>query len=649
MKKRFYGNFLWFNIVLLFLLAINSILFLAINVNFAFISAILFIIGCLIFLIYYLGLQRRLGKFIKALQENSYPKSKLLSNFNIPTVYTSSIGEIIWCNDIFRKLYKSDILGTNIDELIKIDYNLLEETGSCNISIDKKEFSLYTSTFSNEDEYRIYYLIDDTKLKKIAREYAATRPVVMMLTLDNFDEILKNCKDSEKNSFKSAIQKEIENWLPIDACISTNLKDSKIFVILDDRSLNSLTENKFSILKSIRTLKINNISGVTLSIGVGRGAKNLAEAEIFCKQALEMAQSRGGDQVAIKSKGNEYKFFGGIAKAVERRTKVKARVISNAIVELFSSAEKIVFMGHKFSDLDCLGSAYGLSELAAFFNKPRYIVCDANKTLASPLLSRIIEEDKTCVICDGNDMDNVLGPKTLLVILDTHRPSFVENTELYSKCNNIIVIDHHRKAVDAIDNAVIFYHETATSSTCEMVAELVQYVDGYTPSKLAAEALSSGIMLDSKNFCLHTGVRTFEAAAYLRGCGADMAAVKKLFADNMRTYTRKSEIVASARIYEDCAIAFDETNDDISRLASSKAADEMLYLENINASFVICKVNEIINISARSLGAVNVQLIMENLGGGGHQNMAACQLELQDLNEAYKILIDAINKYKSNI
>ena len=646
MKNKFFGKLFLIDVILLFLLGFNTVYYAFTDSKMAKISAIILIIGIILFLIFLFGFRRRISNFAKFLDENSSPNSKLLSGFNIPTLYTTVMGEIIWCNQKFLSIYKESVYSLNIKELIKFDEKELEINGFCDIKIGKKEYTLYCSSC---DDYIVYYLIDDTKLKRTAKEYAATRPVVMMLTLDNFNEVMRDCKDSEKNSFKSAIHKEIENWLPNDACISTNLKDSKIFVILDERSFISLLDGKFSILKSIRNLKINNIGGVTLSIGVGRGATSLGEAEIFCKQALEMAQSRGGDQVAIKSKGNEYQFYGGVTKAVERRTKVRARVISSAIYELFSSAENIILMGHKFSDLDCLGAAYGLCGLAGHLNKQRYIICDKDKSLAKPLISKITEEDKGCHIIDGNNIDDIINSKTLLVILDTHRSSFVENEEVYNKCKNIIVIDHHRKAVDAINDAVIFYHETATSSTCEMVAELIQYIDGFTPSKICAEALSSGIMLDTKNFCLHTGVRTFEAAAYLRSCGADPVEVKKLFSDNMRTYSRKSAIVSNAKIFEDCAIAIDETNDDISRISSSKAADEMLYLENINAAFVLCRINDMINISARSLGEVNVQIIMEYLGGGGHQNMAACQIKSEDINEAYNLLIDAIKEYKSKL
>ena len=305
-------------------------------------------------------------------------------------------------------------------------------------------------------------------------------------------------------------------------------------------------------------------------------------------------------------------------------------------------------MGHKSSDFDCLGAAYAIAHVSLLLNKKTNVMINKNTTLATPLLNEIIKVENENLFIDGNNVDDLIDDKTLLIICDVHRASYLDNEELYNKCKNKIVIDHHRLSSDAISDAKLFYHETAISSTCEMVTELLQYIKCIDINQMVANALLSGIILDTKNYCMHTGVRTFEAAAFLRAHNADTVLVHKLFSDSMTTYKRKTSIVATAEFFEDCAISFDENIDNKTRVASSQAADELLNLNNINASFVLSKYDEQIYISARSFGAINVQLIMESLGGGGHRNMAACQLKVATFNEAKNILLKAIIEYKNN-
>ena len=646
-RSKFYEKYFFLYILLLVLFALNTAIAAFINFKMMLISALLTLTACVLVVVRIVDIRKTSQQLADVFEKETASGSKLLSNFCLPVIYTASSGEILWYNDKFKYYFnENNYLGKNIYEVFSCS-DADKESDTFELNHGNLQFSAYCA--SSDGGYKIFYLVENTKYKHALRELSASKPVIMMLTYDNFNEVLRNSKDSEKNSFISAIHKEIEIWLKDIPCITVNKGDYYILVVLEERSLGALVEDKFSILDSVRKIKLNEISGVTLSVGVGRGGKNLSECEILCRQALDMAQSRGGDQAAIKSLGNEYKFFGGRAKAVERRTKVKARVIASAFSEMLLTSSKIIIMGHKYSDLDSLGASYGISTLASFMNKPSYIVFNPEKTLALPLYKRIIEARHDCIFTTGDDLDSVIDDRTLLVITDTHRADFVENPEVYKKCKNIVVIDHHRKAVDAIDNAVIFYHETATSSTCEMVSELMQYIDRFSLPKLGAEALLGGIMLDSKNFCLHTGVRTFEAAAYLRSCSADTVEVKKLFADSMLTYSRKTAIVSSAKLYKDCAISFDTESDSVTRVASSQAADELLNLENINASFVMYKDGDEISISARSLGAVNVQLIMEQLGGGGHQNMAACLLKCENYQKAYQLLLEAINEYKNNL
>ena len=652
MKKDngFFNKHYALYLILLFCLILNTVIFAFIETLYMLISAIISLFACGIVAIRLINVQKYSKNLSAVFEKEARSGSRLLSDFSLPVIYTSDGGEILWYNKGFSAILKNaDCYGANIYEFLKINKEEMLENKKADFSFGNREFTVFSSFSELTGGFGIFYLVDNTALKRTAKEFIESRPVMLMLSFDNFREVTSNIRESEIISLRSAIHNEIEKWLIDIPSVTINRSDSNTFVIIEEKSLSRLISGKFSVLESVRKLKVNNISGVTLSIGIGRGGKSFAECENFCKQALDMAQSRGGDQAAIKGADNDYKFFGGVSKAVERKTKVKARVVSSSIKEMFSSADTVFLMGHKFSDLDCLGAAFALSLLAGFLKKKAYIVFDKEKTLASSLYNKLNEEGFGDVFISEEEALSELSAKSLLVVLDTHRPSFVESPALYEKSNNVIVIDHHRKSVDAIDNAVIFYHETATSSTCEMVSEILQYVNGFKPSKLCAEALLSGIILDSKNLCLHTGVRTYEACAYLRANGADPIVVKKLFSDSIETYSRKAEIVSAVKLYNDCAISHDDIGDGITRIAAAQAADELLNLKGVNASFVMSKLGEDINISARSLGAINVQLIMESLGGGGHQNMAACQLKTNDFNVAYKALLEAINEYKKSL
>ena len=650
-NKGFHQSYLLSYFILLFLLAVNTFILAFVNIQLMLISLFITLLGAGLVVAHVVNLQRSYKNFVTALQTAAEQESPSLQNFDLPVVYVSENDEILWYNNKFEmQLKSSDCYGKNAYETLGLNKESFLEKRSGEIKFNNKEFSVYfTEVNAMESSVKLLYLVENTSLKRAAREYVASRPVVMIIATDNFSEIMRNCKDSEKTSFRSAIHKEIENWLSNINCISINRNDKYIFVLTDERSLNKLSAKKFDVLDSVRKLKSDNYGGVTLSIGVGKGGRDLSECEYFCRQGLEMAQSRGGDQVAIKSTGNEYEFFGGISAVVERRSTIRARVLSSAIFEMINASDNILLMGHKYSDLDCLGSAYALAKASMSMGKDTFVVINDKCTMASALYKRIIAEDTNCRFTNGDDIENLINDKTLLIVLDTHRAGVLENIDVYHKCKNVIVIDHHRKSVDAIDKAVVFYHETAASSASEMVTELLQYMPNYQPDELVSDALMSGIMLDTKNFCLHTGVRTFEASAYLKRCGADPIKVKGRFSDNFETYSRKSAIVSKAEIYGNSAISFDEKEDEITRIATSQAADELLNFEKIKASFVMCKISDGINISARSYGEVNVQLIMEALGGGGHRNMAACQLQTRDFEIAKNALKGAIDNYNKNI
>ncbi len=417
--------------------------------------------------------------------------------------------------------------------------------------------------------------------------------------------------------------------------------------VIEERHYKIFAEDNFSILKTVRKLKLGTMENATISIGIGRGGKSMSDNATLANQALDMALGRGGDQVVVQSPDNRFRFFGGVSGAMEKRTTVRTRIMAGALKKLILSSENVLIMGHKYSDLDCLGAAFGICSLARALEKNAHIVLDRVNSLAKPLIKPIDEQFPGCII-NENEALSLVDKKTLLVVVDVHRPSFLESPVVYEAVENVVVIDHHRKAVDHIAEALIFFHETAVSSTCEMVTELLQYADMPCMSKSLAEGLLAGIMLDTKHFVLHTGVRTFEAAAYLRNRGAEPVQVKKMFADSVDTYKRKAQIVSSAELYGDCAIAVCTDDGPDTRIATSQAADELLNVDGVAASFVLFKTEDKVCISARSFGEWNVQIIMEKLGGGGHRTMSACQLENETIESAVKKLCSAIDQCRAN-
>lgn len=580
------------------------------------------------------------------------PKSEALSELKIPVIAADKNGNVVWVNRAFVSGVDRGygFLGKNMSEFIPEERNEeLLTSGTAEIVIGGRRFSVYYTSVEEDKEQTSYcFFIDQTDLKRTADEYRSSRPVIGFIMLDGFDELLKNVKDSEASAFRSMVQQAIETWVGESSGLLRRLSSDRFLFVIEEQNYLHYAEEHFSILKRVRELKAGAIANASVSIGIGRGGKTLAENAALAAQALDMALGRGGDQVVVQSPGNEFRFFGGVAGALEKRTKVRTRIMATALKKLIAGSDNVMVMGHRFSDLDCLGAAFGICSLARRSGKDAYIVLDRENSLAKPLIPSILRKYPDCLINERTAL-SLMEKKTLLVIVDVHRPFFLESTPVYASAHDVVVIDHHRKAVDYIQNSLIFYHETAVSSTCEMVTELLQYADSSVFDKPLAEALLAGITLDTRHFVLHTGVRTFEAAAYLRSAGADPVAVKRLFSDSADTYKKKARIVSSAEIYGGCAIARYTENDPQVRIVTSQAADELLDVEGVSASFVLFPADGKINISARSLGEWNVQVIMESLGGGGHRTMAACQTDAADMEEAVGRVRGAIDKYRENM
>ena len=494
----------------------------------------------------------------------------------------------------------------------------------------------------------IIYFIDNSLYKANSDEYLLSRPIVTLIDFDNKSEIERASDENVCDQISIFIESKLQEWAAGMKGFYKKLEKNDMYlVVIEERNIQALIEQKFKILETIRNIRINDVSGATISIGVGRGGKNLRECELRARQALEMAHGRGGDQAAVNN-GEGYEFFGGTSKGVEKRDKVRTRVISAALEEQIRKSDKVIIMGHRFSDLDSVGAAVGMwSTIQKGMDMDAFIAINKQQSLAGSVISNIEKTGSLDVFIDEHTALNEITERTLLIVVDTHSPSFLEFAKVYKKCKRVVVIDHHRMMVNHIENAIIFYHEPYSSSASEMVAELIQYLGSDNLTRLEAEALLAGIMLDTKNFVLRTGVRTFEAAAFLRGKGADTVEVKRLFSNSISTYKTKYKLVSEAEIFNFYAIACaDEETSDI-RVAAAQAADELLGIENVKASFVMFPTKNCINISGRSLGDVNVQVLMEKMGGGGHQTMAATQLKGVTMEEAREQLVKIVSSINS--
>lgn len=606
-------------------------------------------IASVVVLIEVLIAQRNVRKYIVKMDKDiSVTERETLYHLPAPTIIIDESNIIVWYNKLFEDRVYTDkeAFGVNISDLLDIDVNKLYTK---NGTIVQHESRYYKAVATRPDDENIklsmVYFEDVTQFKALEIEHNLSRPSVILIMIDNYEDLLQNVKESEKAHILVQIEELLEKFMEKTNGILRRISNDRFIVVIEERHLSLMITDRFNILDKARTILVNERLCVTLSIGVGRGALTLNQSEIFAKQALDMSLGRGGDQCAVKTV-NGFEFFGGVSKGIEKHTKVKTRIIATALIELIEANDNILVMGHRFGDLDSIGSAIGLCAVMKKMGKRSSVVVDSEKNLAKVLIKYIKENDIPDMFISPETAISQISEKTLLIIVDTHNPNFLDSKELYEKAKQVVVIDHHRKMVNYIDNAVIFHHEPYASSASEMVAELIQYFgDNSKISAPEAEALLAGIMLDTKSFVMRTGVRTFEAAAFLRKLGADTVAVRNLFSSSIETYQQKSRLVANAEIYNKCAISSSDVKSEDMRIAAPQAADELLGISGVDASFVLFDDNGAINISARSLGAFNVQVIMESIGGGGHQTMAGAQLENVNIESARQSLLEAIDDF----
>ena len=566
---------------------------------------------------------------------------------------------VLWVNETLLKLTgeREHTFEYRVDELIgDFSWDWLAEgkTSSDQLAvIGEKKYRVFGNLFrvsgnKSDDPWGMVYLVDVTDYADTAAEYAASRPVVAVLLLDNYEELLRNLDETEKSRLLAMIDHRIGEWsAPARGYLCRFDRDRYVF-IFEERYMPMYLENRFSILDAVR--RVQNAAGIaaTLSIGVGREAETLADGYRFAMLGVDMATSRGGDQAVVNSNMN-YSFYGGNTVAVDRATKVKSRVMASAMGDLMVEAGNILVMGHRNADLDCIGAAAGIVCIARKRGRTARIVADPEQNMAKQLIRQLKQQPlyREAFVSESEAL-SMADSRTLLVVVDTNRPDQVEAESLLQICGKVAVVDHHRRAADYIVNANLNFHEPYASSAAELVTELLQYmVEPKDILKIEAEAVLAGIVLDTKNFTMRTGSRTFEAAAFLRRSGSDTTEVKKLFQNDLQSTVARYDIIRKAEIYRD-KVAIAACGENRDRVVASQAADELINLAGIDASFVLYGGEDGVNISGRSLEQINVQVILEKLGGGGNRNTAGAQIRGKSLEEVEAELKTAIDEFLEN-
>lgn len=580
-----------------------------------------------------------------------------LFNIPLPMVMVELNGTVSWYNPRFATITgEESMLDKNIGTIIP-NYNPTnfihnKEDMEIEVTIKDRHYQVLCNIVkiqgSNSQRHIIMmYWIDNTDYIKTLKSYKDEKTVVALVQVDNFQDVLETTPEHDRPIVMAEVDKRINGWgQDINGSIK-KFESDKYIVFFENKFLQRLEEKKFGILDIIRELRVGNKIPLTLSIGVGIGGKNPVDTTNYARAAIDLALGRGGDQAVVKNM-DKFMFYGGKAKAVEKRTKVRARVIAYALKQLIDQSSSVIVMTHKVPDLDCLGAALGVYRMAKSRDKEaKIILTKPNPSIASLLKRLEKEEEYKDIFVNCNDALAIANKETLVVAVDGHRPSYMECEEILKYTDKIVVIDHHRRGVEFIENAVLTYLETYASSTCELVTEILQYVDeNIALTQLEAEGLLAGIFVDTKNFSFKTGSRTFEAAAYLRKMGADTVSTRQLFQYDIETFVSRAEIVKNAEIINNSvAIAHCPPGIKNSILITAQAADELLNIDTINASFVLCVHEESVYISGRSLGDVNVQLILEKLGGGGHFTVAGAQLSSTTMEEATRMVKEAIEEY----
>ena len=603
--------------------------------------------------------QKEIIKYIESVTCNMDTATKdTMVNAPLPMViFRPENDEVIWSNDRLLQLTgeREHLFDTKITAAVP-DFSsrwLMEGKTECptEVRLGERRFLVFGHLVRTEDQGGRGYLattywVDVTDFAQVRDIYYSTRPVVGILTVDNYEELMKGATDSARSAMRSGIDERLAQWVaPAQGLFCRYERDRYLFVF-EERFLAQFQEGKFSILETVREVVSPSGIQATLSIGIGKDADTLAELFQYAALSVEMALSRGGDQVVVKNKFN-FEFYGGRTKELEKRTKVKSRVMANALGELMADASRVFVMGHKYPDMDCIGAAAGVCAMARKKGAPVHIIKEAGQNPASEMSERLgaLPEYKD-VFLSQQDAILLADANCLLVVVDTNRPEQVVSQDLLEAVHKVAVIDHHRRASSYIADAALNFHEPYASSASELVTELLQYLlEPADLFKTEAEALLAGMVLDTKQFTMRTGSRTFEAAAFLRRSGADTGDVKKLFQNDLEGTIAKYDIIQNAKMYHE-GIAVAKVDHTVGRITAAQAADELLNISGIDTSFVLFPDQEgRVILSARSMGDVNVQVVLEKLGGGGNAATAGAQVPGKGVDEVNDMLLQAIDAY----
>ncbi|MBR6390306.1 MAG: DHH family phosphoesterase [Lachnospiraceae bacterium] len=597
---------------------------------------------------------------------------RLLRDLKLPYALLDESGRVIWTNDAFKEAFsvdrnfkkslsslfptvKNEDMPTGEDDEPESTFSV--EYDGRNYRINMRRISMSDMVSNSDvvdpsDSYSGYlmacFFYDDTALKIALQEIDDQSVAVGLIYLDNYDEALESVEEVRRSLLIALIDRKINKCISALDGICKKIEKDKFLVIMRKKALETLCENKFDLLQDVKTVNIGNEMAVTLSMGVGLDGLSYAQNYEFARNAIDMALGRGGDQAVVKTP-DALNYYGGKSQQVEKSTRVKARVKAQALMEIISVRDEVYIMGHRNADEDSFGAAVGMYRIVKNMDKPVHIVLNDISASLQPLVDLFMQnpeyEDGT--IISGTHALEWVGSNAALIIVDVNKPSITECPDLIKYCKSIVVLDHHRQGQETVENATLSYVEAYASSACELVSEILQYTGTNTRIRPEeADCMYAGMVIDTNNFTSKTGVRTFEAAAYLRRNGADVVRVRKLFRDDAGVYKARADIVSQAEIYHDHFAISTYSDEDAENplVIGAQAANELLNIRGIKASFVLTETGNMINISARSIDEINVQLIMEKMGGGGHMNMAACQLNvpLEEAIGALKSTLDAM-------
>lgn len=577
-------------------------------------------------------------------------------NMPFPLVITDEERIIRWYNTPFLNMFEDCPL---MDESLEKLFPSLKGNIGKEIYYVKRNDRYYTvfpndvdtsRTDSDLDLMFMYYFVDTTDYEALREKVEANSPVISLVEVDNFDETMDTTPFAKRAMVQGELDTLVSSYYQDMDALVRKVDDDTYMVVMTNAILQELRNRRFDLLDKVRALNAGNTIPLSLSIGVSSVGLSFREAYEEADTCLDVALGRGGDQAVIRVE-DTYEFFGGKSKAVEKRNKVKARVLGIALRQLIDKSEEVFVLPHRNADMDAIGSGIGVLRAIANRKKEGYLILNSSNPSIDNLLKRMEEEQPEMKnrLVKGEEAEALVTPKSLLILVDNHKPSFTEYPPILERVNSVVVIDHHRRGREFVKNPVLTYVEPYASSTCELVTEMLTYMsDDFELTDFEADALMSGIVVDTKNFTFHTGVRTFEAASILRRAGADMGKVKVLFEDDYDTILMRAEVVHNAKIiFDNIAISYLDREASNSVLVAAQAADELLDIHGIKASFVLTKKEDTVHISGRSLGDISVQLILEKIGGGGHMNMAGAQVKTDSLEKAREELESAIKEYLS--